>query len=136
MNFHHMRRLCGWRFTMLGMAVLPDFEFGLDLRGYSAIKQKAGSKVYGVLYSIDQSCLNAMDEYEGYPNVFSRLEVKVLDKDGAVRQAWVYLEKPEQFGGKLANEGHFKMLVAGAMASQLPKEWIDYLVSFQKKGDS
>jgi gamma-glutamylcyclotransferase (GGCT)/AIG2-like uncharacterized protein YtfP len=136
MNFHQMRRICGWHFTMLGMAVLSDYEFGFDLRGYNAIRQKAGSKVFGVLYEIDQQCLNAMDEYEGYPNVFNRIEVLVKGGQGKSFKAWVYLEKPEDFGGKEVKQQHLQMIIAGAMASHLPKEWIDYLMSFQKKGDS
>lgn len=131
MNFHHMRRICGWHFTMLGQAVLPDFEFGLDKRGYANIHKKEGAKVYGVLYNIDQYCIDAMDEYEGYPNIFSRLLVNITDKDGALRKAWVYLEKPEEFGGTQANEAHFKILIAGARASHLPQQWIEFLESFQ-----
>ena len=132
MNFHHMRRICGWHFTVEGVACLTDFEFGLDLRGYSAVHQKKGEKVYGVLYNVDQHCIDAMDEYEGYPKVFDRLEVDVTDKDGSVKKAWVYMQKPEQFGGAEANSSHFKMLIAGAIASHLPQTWIDFLESFQK----
>ena len=132
MNFHQMRRLCGWHFTMLGMAVLPDFEFGLDLRGYANCRPKKDAKVYGILYNIDEHCLTALDEYEGAPEVFNRTEVAIQDKDGTERKAWVYLEKPQEFGGTQVNETHFKMIVAGAMAGHLPKEWINFLQSFLK----
>jgi gamma-glutamylcyclotransferase (GGCT)/AIG2-like uncharacterized protein YtfP len=135
MNFHQMRRICGWHFTMLGQALLPDFEFGLDLRGYANIRQKKNSKVFGVLYEVDQHCIDVMDEYEGCPNIFSRLLVEATDKDGVLYKAWVYLEKPEEFGGKQVNETHFKMLIAGAMANRLPKEWINFLQSFLKNAD-
>jgi gamma-glutamylcyclotransferase (GGCT)/AIG2-like uncharacterized protein YtfP len=136
MNFHQMRRVCGWHFTMLGRAVLPDFEFGLDLRGYANIRPKSGAKVHGILYNIDEQVLAPLDEYEGVPNVFDRAEVEVKDKDGTERKAWVYLEKPEEFGGKLANEPHFKLIIGGAMAGQLPQEWINFLESFLKNDDA
>jgi gamma-glutamylcyclotransferase (GGCT)/AIG2-like uncharacterized protein YtfP len=132
MNFHHMRRICGWHFTMLGIATLADFEFGLDLRGYANIKPKTGSKIYGVLYKVDEQGLKALDEYEGTPDVFARADVSVKDKDGKALEALVYLEKPEQFGGLEVNEPHFKMLIAGAMANRLPQEWINFLESFLK----
>lgn len=132
MSFDQMRRLCGWHFTVYGVACLPDYEFGLDLRGYNAIRQKAGSKVYGVLYLADQKCVDILDEYEGHPNVFNRIEVEVLDKTNNKFKAWVYLEKPEEFGGIMANEEHFKRIIAGAIANRLPKEWIEFLQSFQK----
>ena len=133
MNFHQMRRLCGWRFTMLGMAMLPDFEFGLDLRGYANIRPKNGAKVYGILYNIDEQLLKPLDEYEGVPEVFNRSEVEVKAADGISRRAWVYLEKPEEFGGKQFNEAHFKMIIGGAVAGQLPREWINFLKSFVKE---
>ena len=136
MNFHHMRRMCGWHFTMLGMATLPDFEFGLDTRGYVAVRPKVGSKVFGVLYKIDQYCLGAMDEYEGYPNVFNRAELLVKDKENNGFQAWVYLEKPEEFGGTAIKRDHLSMVVAGAMSSHLPQKWIDFLESFEKYSDN
>jgi gamma-glutamylcyclotransferase (GGCT)/AIG2-like uncharacterized protein YtfP len=132
MNFHHMRRICGWHFTMLGQACLPDFEFGLDLRGYANIHKKQGSKVFGILYKIDEQGLKALDEYEGIPLVFDRAEVDIKDGDGSLHKAWVYLEKPEEFGGKLINEPHFKMLIAGAMAGRLPEDWVNFLKSFLK----
>jgi gamma-glutamylcyclotransferase (GGCT)/AIG2-like uncharacterized protein YtfP len=131
MNFHQMRRICGWHFTVDGRATLADFEFGLDKRGYSAVHQKIGSKVWGVLYKVDQYSIDAMDEFEGYPNVFDRLEVPVEDENGNKCKAWVYLQKPDQFGGTKANENHLKMLIAGAMAGHLPEEWIKFLESFQ-----
>jgi gamma-glutamylcyclotransferase (GGCT)/AIG2-like uncharacterized protein YtfP len=132
MNFEHMRRICGWHFTVEGVATLADFEFGLDLRGYSAINPKLGSKVFGVLYNIDQYCIDVMDEYEGYPNVFNRMEVDVKDSDGHNRKAWVYLEKPSEFGGKAIKKDHWHIIISGAEANHLPKEWIDYLKSLTK----
>jgi gamma-glutamylcyclotransferase (GGCT)/AIG2-like uncharacterized protein YtfP len=131
MNFEHMRRMCGWHFTVRGQAALADYEFGFDLRGYNAIRQKIGSKVFGVLYKIDEECLGIMDDYEGYPNVFDRTEVLVNDGENNSFKAWVYLEKPDNFGGKEIKEQHLQMIITGAKTNRLPQEWINFLQSFQ-----
>lgn len=135
MNFEHMRRLCGWHFTVSGAAVLADYEFGLDLRGYNAIRPKPGSKVFGVLYNVDQQCIDILDNYEGYPDIFNRVEVEVRDENNINRKAWVYLEKPEEFGGKEPKQDHLKMIIAGAVANHLPEEWVAFLKSFEKPQD-
>lgn len=135
MNFDHMRRLCGRRFTVVGPAVLRDFEFGLDTRGYVNIRQNKGKEVFGVLYSVDQECMNILDEYEGYPNVFNRIEVELTDFDKVSYKAWVYLEKPEEFGGPEVKPEHLNMIIAGATANHLPAEWINFLESFKKNAN-
>ena len=71
MNLEHMRRLCGWNFTVLGPATLQDYEFGPDSRGYANIRPQAGKQVCGVLYEVNQHCLDVLDEFEGVPDAFS-----------------------------------------------------------------
>ena len=132
MNYEHMRRLCGWHFTVLGVATLQNFQLGLDLRGYINIKSKDNEKVFGVLYELDQEALNILDEFEGYPHVFNRESVEVKDEDGQAFKAWVYLEASEQFGGDFVKAEYLKRVVNGAMENHLPEEWIQYLLSFEK----
>lgn len=132
MNFEHMRRLCGWHFTILGPATLPGFEFGVDTRGYVNIRPKAGERVLGVLYEIDQPCLDIMDEYEGYPQVFGRSRVLVTGPNGQNHEAWVYLEKPEDFGGKFVKSDHLKIILAGAVENRLPETWLKFLESLRQ----
>lgn len=127
MNLEHMRRICGWGCAMLGQASLDNFEIGPDGRGYINIRAKAGDKVLGVLYQMNQDCLDAMDEFEGYPEVFSRREVEVEDMDGQKFTAWVYMEKPEFFGNTKVREGYLKRVICGARENHLPEEWIEFL---------
>lgn len=130
MNLEHMRRLCGWHCRVLGMATLPDFVLGLDLRGYMNIVPKAGAKTVGVLFEADQHCLDVLDEFEGCPEVFMRQEVEVKDQNGQRQTAWVYLEKPEQFGGKGVKAEFMRRVIIGAEENHLPQEWIKFLKSF------
>lgn len=131
MNYEQMRRICGRRFMVLDMAALPGFEFGVDQRGYVNIRPKAGAEVMGVLYDLEQQALDMLDEFEGYPEVFNRIEVQVKDSSGSQYDAWVYLEKPEEFGGNKIKAEHLKMIIAGAMENHLPEKWINHLTSFQ-----
>jgi len=131
MNYEHMRRLCGRHFTVLGVATLPDYELGIDLRGYVNIKAKAGAKVLGVLYELDEEAINILDEFEGSPFVFDRTSVHIIDSTGKGHKSWVYLEKADQFGGDFVKEDHLKRVIAGAMENHLPEDWVKFLLSFK-----
>ena len=132
MNYEQMRRLCGWHFQLLGLGTLHNFEFGVDQRGYVNIRPKSGQKVIGVLYDLEPGCLDRLDEFEGYPQVFTRPEVEVVDSNNHKFKAWVYVEAPEQFGGKSIKLDYFKRFMAGAIDSKLPQDWINFLQSFEK----
>ena len=133
MVLEHMRRLCGRRFSLLGRAVLPDFEIGLGLRGYANIRAKKGAKVFGLLYDIDEECLDALDSYEGYPDTFGREMVSVIDEDKKRYKAWVYIESADEFGGVRINEEYFKRVIAAARENHLPEDWIRKLESISLK---
>ena len=125
-----MRRLCGWHFHVLGAASLPDFEFGPDQRGYATIRPSKGVQVAGVLYELDQACLDILDDFDGYPKIFDRIEVEVNLENGPKYKAWVYVQSPEQFGGKYIKADFLKRVIAGATENRLPKAWLKFLESF------
>jgi gamma-glutamylcyclotransferase (GGCT)/AIG2-like uncharacterized protein YtfP len=130
MNLEHMRRLCGWHVKVLGVAVLPDFDFGPDTRGFANIKAAAGKKVYGVLFEVDQHCIDTLDDFEGHPEVFGRDEVEVVGINDKAYKAWVYLEKPNEFGGTYIKADYMRRVLVGAQENRLPEEWIKFLGSF------
>ncbi|MFA5991361.1 MAG: gamma-glutamylcyclotransferase family protein [Candidatus Doudnabacteria bacterium] len=132
LNLEHMRRICGWHFTVLSAAVLEDYQFGPDTRGYANIRPCPGEKVYGMIYEVEQRSIDALDEFEGYPEVFGREEVVVKDLDGDEYKAWVYLEKPEYFGEHEIKEDYLKRVLVGARENRLPEEWIRFLTGFEK----
>jgi gamma-glutamylcyclotransferase (GGCT)/AIG2-like uncharacterized protein YtfP len=133
MSFEHMRRLCGRHFTVLGAGSLPGFELGADLRGYINIKKNPSTKVMGVLYDLDQEALSILDEFEGYPEVFSREIVEVIDSENEKYNSWVYLENAGQFGGSFVKEEYLRRVISGAVENHLPAEWVQFLTSFQNK---
>jgi gamma-glutamylcyclotransferase (GGCT)/AIG2-like uncharacterized protein YtfP len=131
MNLDQMRRICGRHFLVLGPASLPDYEFAADFRGFVSAAEKKGAKVLGVLYNVDQFCLDALDEFEGHPEVFRRTEALIADSSGQSLTAWIYIQPKERLGGKQLKEEHLKRIIAGATENHLPKEWIKFLESFR-----
>ena len=128
-----MRRLCGWHFSVLGVATLPDYELGVDDRGYATVRPFAGKEVLGVLYEVDQYCLDILDDFEGYPEVFLRPIVEILDANGQKLQSWVYLEPKEKFGSGFMRPDYIKRAIIGAEENHLPEEWINFLSGFQPR---
>lgn len=128
-----MRRLCGWHFSILGQAVLQDYELGFDQRGFVSAVPKNGQKVIGVLYEVDQHCLDALDDFEGYPQVYVRPEVEITDSFGHKYKAWIYMQPAEQLGGKYIKEDHLKRIIAGATENRLPQVWLKFLESLRSK---
>ena len=135
MSFEHMRRLCGRHFTVLGAATLRDFEFGPDMRGYATIRPYKGSQVAGVLYEVNSKCIDALDDFDGYPDIFDRIEVEVVGPDNNKHKAWVYAQSPEKFGGKFIKHEFLKRVIAAAKDNRLPEPWIKFLESFANNND-
>ena len=132
MSLDHMRRLCGWHCQLLGRAILPGFEIGLDKRGYANIKANSKQQVEGVLYEIDEEGIKLLDEFEGYPDIFAREEVQVSDGNQVKYKAQVYLEPNQELGGTEPKEEYFRRVIAAAYANKLPEAWIKKLEQFVK----
>ncbi len=133
MNLEHMRRLCGWDFRLHDIAILEDFDLDADGRGYINIRPQAGKKVWGVVFEVGEKSIQALDDFEGVPDVFERKEVEILTDSGEKLASWVYLEKPEFFGGREVNENYIRRVIAGAKENRLPEDWIKFLESFLEK---
>ncbi len=130
MNLAHMRRLCGWNCRPVGPAKLLDYEFGLDTRGYNNVRPMRGEFVWGTLFEINEAALASMDEFEGYPRVFDRREITVVDDSGESMTAWMYLQPADQFGNSRGKPDHVKAILTGARENGLPEDWIKKLETF------
>lgn len=130
MSLDHMRRLCGWHCQLLGRATLPEFEIGLDKRGYANIKANPKELVYGVLFEIDEDGIKLLDGFEGYPDIFDRAEVEVFDENKVVYKAQVYWEPKEELDGTEPKQEYFRRVIAAAHDNKLPQEWIKKLEQF------
>lgn len=67
-----------------GLYVLPH---GVPYATYNGSQLVA---VSGEIYSVDEITLEAVDHFEGHPDVYVRREVPVVLECGIVKNAWMY----------------------------------------------
>ncbi|MFC2058826.1 gamma-glutamylcyclotransferase family protein [Chloroflexota bacterium] len=81
--------------------ILPNFKLifsGWSRKwrgGVASIKPSRDDKVKGAVYEISERDLRRLDEYEGYPAVYDRINVLVLTDDGDALQAVTYIKKEQ-----------------------------------------
>lgn len=63
--------------------------------GVASIKPCRDEKVIGAVYEISERDLRSLDEHEGYPNVYNRMNVMVITEDGDPLQAVTYVRREQ-----------------------------------------
>ena len=117
----------------LGPARLPGYR--LDFTRYSTnfhggvadVVPDAEAEVWGVLYEVEESDLERLDEHEGVPVAYRRGAVSVIDDDGREREAVVYLAN--RTGRFTPRKEYMDFLLRGAREQGLPQEWLRHLES-------
>ena len=69
--------------------------------GYANITEDKNSKVEGILYEINDSDIEKLDYYEGYPEHYLKRKVNVKLKDGKVVSAITYIANPKKTSPRL-----------------------------------
>jgi gamma-glutamylcyclotransferase (GGCT)/AIG2-like uncharacterized protein YtfP len=67
--------------------------YALTNTAHSVLQElkKGHTTIKGILFSVTQDEINEIDDYEGLPHLFKRVE-KVIDlDDGTKETAWVYI---------------------------------------------
>ncbi|SMF57020.1 hydantoinase B/oxoprolinase family protein [Pseudobacteriovorax antillogorgiicola] len=85
-------------------AVLPEYSIGFSRfsekrqGGVADIVPKAGAEVWGLVYSLSPEDLAALDEIEGHPDHYERveLEVKQDTPEGPSFKVWAYQVKDKE----------------------------------------
>ncbi len=81
------------------MATLPNYKLlftGWSRQwkgGVATILLSRGDKVRGAIYEISDKDLRRLDNYEGYPHSYSRINVTVFDEDSTAVEAVTYIRK-------------------------------------------
>jgi len=60
--------------------------------GIASIKPFRGERVLGGIYEISERDLRRLDRYEGYPDSYQRINVRVFDEDGNPVEAVTYIK--------------------------------------------
>ncbi|MEM3399905.1 MAG: gamma-glutamylcyclotransferase family protein [Candidatus Micrarchaeia archaeon] len=96
--------------------------------GYANIVPNKNSKVYGVIYEIEETDILKLDEYEGYPTHYDRQAITVIRSDGTEIKAQVYIAKNDMTDTNLKpSKSYMQYILNGARQHNLPEEYIDFL---------
>ena len=104
----------------LGHARLIDYSFRFATHA-DVVKCK-GSYVDGVLWTIDDFHLNALDRLEGYPYYYNRRRLRVAHNDRIV-MAETYYMQPGNLDS-LPSQGYFDMVVEGYNQHNIPLDQV------------
>ncbi len=63
--------------------------------GVATIRASQGGRVMGGVYEISEKCLRALDEQEGYPTLYDRINVSVTTKDASLVKAVTYIKREQ-----------------------------------------
>jgi len=90
--------------------------------GVADIVPEPGAEVWGVLWDIDENCLDALDRYEDAPRAYRREMVRVIDDGQAEREATAYIAN--RTGSFLPSRQYLSVVAEGARAHGLPEEYV------------
>ena len=127
LDLRRFRRRCPGA-TVVGRARLPDYQLAFtrysraEKGGVADIVPQPGAEVWGALYEIDESCFDALDEYEGAPRAYRREVVRVIDDAGVEREAVAYVAN--KTGDFAPSRQYLAQIARGARDHHLPEEYV------------
>ncbi|MFH8086652.1 MAG: gamma-glutamylcyclotransferase family protein [Candidatus Aenigmatarchaeota archaeon] len=96
------------------------------MEGYANIIEDDKEVVEGVLYEMKEDELKNLDEFEGYPNHYTRKKVNVILENGQTVEAITYIAKPDKTReGLKPSKEYLKHLLKGC--DLLSKEYCEKL---------
>ena len=122
----------GISFEFIGLGILENYELQFNKIaknktgiGYANVVKKEGSKVEGLLFSIDN--IQMLDRYEGYPEHYLKEILSIYHLNKCI-EATVYVAAPDKIGLNLMPEKFYlnRLLAAKEYLSQ---EYFDFLDS-------
>jgi len=119
-------------------AVLSGFgclrNYRLDFTHYSKgwecgvadIVRSEGENVCGLVYLISESDLASLDQYEGYPDVFDRVQETVWINETSMTGVWVYSvrEKQKFIAPSVA---YLRIILDAALEYSFPAQYREFL---------
>jgi gamma-glutamylcyclotransferase (GGCT)/AIG2-like uncharacterized protein YtfP len=121
---------------LVGSAVLPGHKLAFTI--YSK-KRKSGcadiivdseSSVHGLLYTVSDADLHALDEFEGTPKHYRRIVV-MIRHNKKILEAYAY-EVVHKTGELSPSKEYMDLIETPAHKYAFPKAYIDYLKSIQR----
>ncbi|MBZ0159752.1 gamma-glutamylcyclotransferase family protein [Candidatus Methylomirabilis sp.] len=130
-----LKRLCP-KGKFVAAAVLSDYALTFCGNspiwggGTANILERPGRQVEGVVWEIGEAERKALDEYEGFPDLYLRQEVQVRTHSGKIIAAFAYIMGNP--GRETPPSKRYKqLLINGAEEHGLSDEYIDVLESIR-----
>ena len=111
-----------------------EFVFNKKVRGGTAsanVQPAQGQSVLGVLYRIPEAAYRGLDRFEGAPEHYRRIEVRVTAADGRELAAQVFIATKVEKGLKPASH-YLQTIVTGAEEHGFPAEYIESIRAVAK----
>lgn len=90
-----------------------------------------GDDVWGVLWDLEQPHLDALDTYEQIAQGVYRRENVVVEHDGVIREALIYLSNDDR--ARRPSRRYVRALVRGARAHDIPNDYIRLLRGVRRR---
>lgn len=136
-----MARTCAG-YEVIGAAQLPDFRLAFLRRsarwgnGVADVVATLGEAVWGVLYTVFDDCLDALDVKEGVGVAYDRHDVTVYRVDGTAIQAMTYMVIDKLDAELAPSPAYLNAILDGAAAHQLPGKYMAFLRGIRPAGQS
>lgn len=125
-------------YTAIGPACLEGYELAFTRRsrrsgtGVADIVPAPSSHVWGVLYDVDESCLDSLDKKEGFGWAYDRVAVEVrLAADGSSHEAQTYIVLTKESSPVVPSQAYLDRLIAAAESAGLPEAYVAKLRGFE-----
>lgn len=134
LDLRQMRRRCPGS-EVVGRARLPDYRLGFTRYatkrkgGVADIVPEPGAEVWGALYSVDEAGMASLDEFEGVPRAYRRIDVVVLDDEDIEREAIAYFAN--KTGEFAPGRAYLGLIITGCRDHKLPEEYVQALESIR-----
>ena len=119
----------------MGPAILNDYQFIIDEKGYASVTKQAGSLVYGVLWAVSPADFDRLDLREGVRIGSYRketLQVNPINYSmGDALDVVVYISN--RVPGNRPAEGYVEQIIDGLLASGIGHDQISYLYNYLEK---
>ena len=93
--------------------------------GVADIQPAPGSTVEGVVWDLTEEHRKSLDEYEEYPNAYTRKDVVVETYDGRTVTTFAYVARPA--GAYRPSRRYLYQIIEGARAHRLSPGYIAFL---------
>lgn len=100
--------------------------------GVADIVVDPDNEVWGLIYELSAEDLHCLDDYEGYPDVYTRFQISIKTLTGSISDVWVYtVVRKNNFIPP--TKAYMEMIKNAASEHQFPKTYRSYLDTIETK---